>query len=126
VALCGLGCALPLDYVDGGCGVVSLRVALALCGLGCALPLDSVDGMVPWFGVNSSGLSITPAAFSVLIYASCRLVMLLPAWVLIGLLPCGGSARQATVWASQSHLPLSLFVCWCVLFLFLLPFSFPL
>jgi hypothetical protein len=28
VALCGLGCALPLDYVDGCRGVVSLRVAL--------------------------------------------------------------------------------------------------
>jgi hypothetical protein len=27
VALCGLGCALPLDYVDGCRGVVSLRVA---------------------------------------------------------------------------------------------------
>jgi hypothetical protein len=27
VALCGLGYALPLDYVDGFRGVVSLRVA---------------------------------------------------------------------------------------------------
>jgi hypothetical protein len=25
---------------------------VALYGLGCALPLDYVDGMVPWFGLS--------------------------------------------------------------------------
>jgi hypothetical protein len=50
---------LPLGYVDGCRGIVSLRVAfdhtpdvggvVALCGLGPALPLDSVIGTVPLF-----------------------------------------------------------------------------
>jgi hypothetical protein len=97
---------------------------VALCGLGCTLPLYSIDGLVPWFGLGCSGLSIKPEMFSILIYVSRRLFMLLPSWVLMFCcLAVALLIRQLSVSSlSQSHLPFSL----CVLVLFLLPFSFPL
>jgi hypothetical protein len=121
VALCSLGCVLPLDYVDGCRGIVSLRVALrphprrrwcrgvVWSRLRASVRLRRRHGALVWTRLIGGIVCTGGVLYSDL--APHHLVMLLHAWVLMGLLPRGGSARQATVSGLLRVTYLSLSLC---------------